>query len=169
MTKRFKKDLTTGFVDWLKLPHMKLIGYFLFLLRKLLGKYALWTVLWLTFWRGSYCMCVSFEMACLWRRPVYKMSSIPSIVEQWRVPFPLAKRVAELVFPLVVHTPKSLEFSQSLFPRFVFEMLKPIVRAQNSSITVPFHPILINTPKNLFSTHECYWSCLNLIKLIFSV
>ena len=34
----------------------------------------------------------------------------PGTVEQWRVPFPLAKRVAELVFPLVVHTPKSLEF-----------------------------------------------------------
>ena len=40
-------------------------------------------------------MCVSF----------YKMSSIPNIVEQWRVPFPLAKQVAELVLPLVVHTP----------------------------------------------------------------
>ena len=46
-------------------------------------------------------VCVSF----------YKMSSIPSIVEQWRVPLPLAKRVEELVFPLVVHTPKSLELS----------------------------------------------------------
>ena len=35
----------------------------------------------------------------------------PSNLEQWRVPFPLAKRVAELVFPFVVHTPKPLEFS----------------------------------------------------------
>ena len=35
----------------------------------------------------------------------------PSNLEQWRVPFPLAKRVAELVFPFVIHTPKPLEFS----------------------------------------------------------
>ena len=35
----------------------------------------------------------------------------PSNLKQWRVPFPLAKRVAELVFPFVVHTPKPLEFS----------------------------------------------------------
>ena len=99
MTKSFKKDLTSGSADWRKLPQMKLVGYFLFFLRKLLEKYALWMVLWLTFWRGSHCMCVSFSLACLWRRPVYKMSSIPSIVEQWRVPFPLAKRVAGYSFP----------------------------------------------------------------------
>ena len=36
---------------------------------------------------------------------------VSSNLEQWRVPFPLAKRVAELVFPFVVHTPKPLEFS----------------------------------------------------------
>ena len=34
-----------------------------------------------------------------------------STVEQRRVPLPLAKRVAELVFPLVVHAPKSLELT----------------------------------------------------------
>ena len=39
----------------------------------------------------------------------------PSTVEQWRVPFPLAKRVAELVFPHVVHMPKSLELPLHLF------------------------------------------------------
>ena len=155
MTKSFKKDVTTGSVDWWKLPRMKLVGYFMFFLRKLLEKYALWPVLWLTFW------------LCVW--VFIKLSSISSIVEQWRVPFPLAKRVEELVFPLVVHTPKSLELSERLFSRFVFGRTKPIVTAENRSITVPFDPILINTPKHLFSTYECYWSCLNLIKLIFSV
>ena len=34
---------------------------------------------------------------------------------QWRVPVKLAKRVAELVYPLVISTPKSLEFPQRLF------------------------------------------------------
>ena len=95
----------------------------------------------------------------------------PSILEQWLLPFPLAKRVA-VSFPpppSVVHTQKSLEFSQRLFPRFVFGRTKPIVTAENSLITVPFDPILINPPKHLFSAYECYWSCLNLIKLIFSV
>ena len=36
-------------------------------------------------------------------------------MEQWRVPVKLAKRVAELVYPLVISTPKSLEFPQRLF------------------------------------------------------
>ena len=36
----FRKDLTTGSVEWWKHPQMKLVGYFLFLLRKLLEKYA---------------------------------------------------------------------------------------------------------------------------------
>ena len=49
MTKSSKKYLTTGSVDWWKLSQMKLVGYFL-ILQKLLEKYALWTVLWLTFW-----------------------------------------------------------------------------------------------------------------------
>ena len=50
----------------------------------------------------------------------------PSNLEQWRVPFPLAKQVADLVFPFVVHTPKPLEFSQRLFLRFVLGRAKPI-------------------------------------------
>ena len=48
--------------------------------------------------------------------PVFSCSmQILSTMEQWRVPVKLAKRVAELVFPLVIHTPKSLEFPQRLF------------------------------------------------------
>ena len=53
MIKSFKKYLTTGSVDWWNLPQMKLVWYFLFFLRNLLERYALWTVLWLTFWRGA--------------------------------------------------------------------------------------------------------------------
>ena len=46
----------------------------------------------------------------------------PSTLEQCRVPFPLAKRVAELVFPLVVHTPKSLELAlNAYFPDLCLE------------------------------------------------
>ena len=41
-------------VVWWKQAQMKLVGYFLFFLPKLLEKYTLWTVLWLTFWRGSF-------------------------------------------------------------------------------------------------------------------
>ena len=62
----------------------------------------------------------------------------PSTVEQWRVPSPLAKRVAELTFPLVVQTPKSLEFSSRLFPRFVLRRAKPIVTNQSSFSALMF-------------------------------
>ena len=47
----------------------------------------------------------------VWVLSCFPVVADPSTVEQWRVPFPLAKRVAVLVFPLVIHTPKSLEFS----------------------------------------------------------
>ena len=47
----------------------------------------------------------------VWVLSCFPVLAVPSTaVEQRRVPFPLAKRVAELVFPLVVHTPKTLEF-----------------------------------------------------------
>ena len=47
----------------------------------------------------------------VWVLSCFPVVADPSTVEQWRVPFPLAKRVAVLVFPLVIHMPKSLEFS----------------------------------------------------------
>ena len=47
----------------------------------------------------------------VWVLSCFPVVADPSTVEQWRVPFPLAKRVAVLVFSLVIHTPKSLEFS----------------------------------------------------------
>ena len=47
----------------------------------------------------------------VWVLSCFSVVADPSTVEQWRVPFPLAKRVAVLVFPLDIHTPKSLEFS----------------------------------------------------------
>ena len=47
----------------------------------------------------------------VWVLSCFPVVADPSTVEQWRVTLPVAKRVAELVFPLVVHAPKSLEFS----------------------------------------------------------
>ena len=47
----------------------------------------------------------------VWVLSFFPVVADPNTVEQWRVPFPLAKGVAVLVFPLVIHTPKSLEFS----------------------------------------------------------
>ena len=47
----------------------------------------------------------------VWVLSCFPVVEDPSTVEEWRVPFPLAKRVAELVSPLVVHAPKWLEFS----------------------------------------------------------
>ena len=41
--------------------------------------------------------------------------------------FPASQASCELVFPLVVLTPKSLEFSLRLSPRFVLGRAKPIV------------------------------------------
>ena len=51
----------------------------------------------------------------VWVLSCFPVVADPNTVEQWWVPFPLAKRVAELVFPLVVHPPKSLEFTLRLF------------------------------------------------------
>ena len=71
---------------------------------------------------GSFCRWSWSDASCFFSENCWKnmpygrscdwpSSSIPSNVEEWRVPFPLAKRVAELVFTLVVHKPKSFEFS----------------------------------------------------------
>ena len=82
-------------------------------------------------------MSTSWRSFKLLKSRVWVLSSFPavadpSIVEQWRVPVLLAKRVAELaVFPHV-HTPtRSLEFLQRLFP--------PNLRLEGQNLSPQLH------------------------------
>ena len=78
------------------------------------------------------CMICVHELKIKLLKSKFESCPVSSCSRSWYLgivtsSFPVSQASCELVFPLVVVTPKSLEFSLPLIPRFVFGRAKPIV------------------------------------------